>query len=491
MARKRLLTKSQYLVGLQCFKYLWVMLNEPDSIPKPDASTQHRFDEGHLVGEFAKKLFPDGIDIPADDFKNNLRQTENLLKKHKPLFEAGFMVDNIFSRIDILKPVSNDEWDIIEVKSSTSVKPLNIHDVSFQRYCCEKYGLKIRNCFLMHINNMYTRQSEIDPEGLLTSTEITVEVDEATNGIQERIDNMFRTISSKKFSDVTIGTQCNSPYECPLKEECWDFLPDNNVFNLYGDRNKKSLELFKQGIYSIKDIPNDFSLSDKQKIQKDCEIYGKPHIEKKAIRQFLNTLKYPLSYLDFETFSTAIPPFDGTMPYQQIPFQFSLHVVDEDNTSARHYSFLADGSNDPRHKFIDSLKKVLGSSGSIVVYNQVFERGVLNNLSTFLPEYHNWVEGLYDRIIDLLAPFRSFHYYDSKQKGSASIKNVLPVLTGTNYDHLEISDGMSASLAFLDILSNNVTEKEEIKIKDGLEKYCTLDTEGMIWIVDKLEELIK
>jgi len=137
------------------------------------------------------------------------------------------------------------------------------------------------------------------------------------------------------------------------------------------------------------------------------------------------------------------------------------------------------------------LKKVLGNSGSIVVYNQSFEKGVLRALANVYTEYDKWVESLNDRIIDLLAPFRSFHYYDARQKGSASIKNVLPVLTGTNYDHLDISDGMDASLAFLDVISNNVAEKEEIKIREDLEKYCALDTEGMIWIVDKLKELIK
>ena len=490
MARKRLLTKSKYLVGLQCSKYLWVMLNEPDRIPKPDASTQHRFDEGHLVGEWAKKLFPDGIDIPADDFKGNIKQTEELLKKRIPLFEAGFMVDNTFSRIDVLKPVNNDEWDIIEVKSSTGVKGVNIHDVSFQRYCCEKYGLKIRKCFLMHINNGYIRQSEIDPAGLLTMTEITTEVEGSTSGIQQRIDNMFSAIVSAKCPAVTIGEQCNSPYECPLKDECWNFLPENNIFEMYGSK-KKAFELLEEDIYTFKDIPDDFLLNGKQKIQKDCEISGKPHIEKKAIKQFLNTLQYPLYYLDFETFNTAIPLFDGTRPYQQIPFQFSLHAVEEENAIAKHYSFLADGNDDPRHEFIASLKKVLGNSGSIVVYSQGFEKGVLSRLATFLPKHNKWVESLNDRIIDLLAPFRSFHYYDARQKGSASIKNVLPVLTGTNYDHLDISDGMDASLAFLDVISNNVAEKEEIKIREDLEKYCALDTEGMIWIVDKLKELVK
>ena len=490
MTKKKLLTKSKYLTGLQCSKYQWVMFNEPDRIPKPDAITQHRFDQGHLIGELAKKLFPDGIDISADDFKGNIRQTEELLKKRKPLFEAGFMVDNIFCRVDVLKPVNNDEWDIIEVKSSTEVKPINIHDVSFQMHCCNKRGLKIRKCHLMHINNEYIRGSKIDPASLLTITELTTEVEGIINGIQQRIDTMTSIISSKQCPSVAIGKQCNEPYECPLKDECWDFLPENNVFEMYRGK-KKSFELIEMGIYTFMDIPEDLMLSEKQEIQKACEISGKPHIEKEAIKLFLKTLEYPLYYMDFETYSDVIPPFEGTKSYQQIPFQFSLHVVDKDNATARHYSFLADGTGDPRSEFIASLKDKLGNNGSIVVYNQGFEKDILRKLANFFPEYGEWVEGLNDRIIDLLAPFRSFHYYHPKQKGSASIKKVLPALTGTSYDHLDISDGMSASLTFVDILSNKFTEEEMIKIREDLEKYCALDTEGMIWIVDKLKELSK
>ena len=490
MAKKRLLSKSKYLNGLQCHKYLWVKLNEPDRVPRFDASTQQRFNQGHLVGEFAKKQFPDGIDIPAGGFTENLKQTDELLIKRKPLFEAGIMADNAFSRIDILEPVSNNEWDIIEVKSSTRIKNIHIDDVSFQKYCCEQYGLKIRNCFLMTVNNEYIRESDIDTAGLLTMTKITDRVDRATNGIRQRVDSMFTTIGSEKCPDVTIGKQCNSPYECPLKEECWSFLPENNIFDMYGSK-KDAYELFEQGIYSFKDIPDDFPLSGKQEIQKACEISGKPRIDKKSIGEFLNKLKYPLYYLDFETFSGAIPLFDGTRPYQQIPFQFSLHVVDEENATARHCSFLADGTGDPRSEFVASLKNVLGNSGSIVVYSQSFEKGVLRALATMFPEYNDWVEDMNDRVIDLLAPFRSFHYYDSRQKGSASIKKVLPVLTGKSYDHLDISDGMNASLAFLGIISNSASAEERVKIRKDLEKYCALDTEGMIWIVDKLKELTK
>lgn len=177
----------------------------------------------------------------------------------------------------------------------------------------------------------------------------------------------------------------------------------------------------------------------------------RPYIEKDAIKQFLRELEYPLYYLDFETFNTAIPLFDGVRPYQQIPFQFSLHKVDEHHQS-KHYSFLADSQEDPSPRFIEELRKVTGDEGSIVTYNQSFEQGILEELGKTFPEYRDWVKHIYTRLIDLLEPFRNFIYYHADQKGSASIKTVLPVLTGKSYDEMEISSGDSASLAYLTIL---------------------------------------
>src|SRR5512135_3054819 len=159
----RLLSNSKYMNGLQCLKLLWLTVHEPDKLPVPDLATRHIFDQGHLVGELAKKLFPDGIEIPTDDFMVNLKTTRALLEQRKPLFEAGFMVKGLYSRLDILNPDEDGGWDIVEVKSSTGIKPENLQDVSFQKYCCEKQGLEIHKCYLLCINNKYVKQGEIDP----------------------------------------------------------------------------------------------------------------------------------------------------------------------------------------------------------------------------------------------------------------------------------------------------------------------------------------
>ncbi len=478
-----MLSKSKYLLGLQCPKYLWTVLHEPEKIPEPDKGLQHRFDQGHLVGELAKTLFPEGENISCENFKENLDRSKEALKLRIPLFEPSFIVNGLFARADVLKPVNEDEWDIIEVKSSTGVKDVNVEDVAFQRYCYEKAGLKIRKCFLMHINNEYVKQGDIKPEELFTIEDITEHVDLLMEELPEKIKKILELVSSDKCPDIGIGVHCNSPYGCPV-EECWNFLPECNVSELYRG-GKKCFELIENGVHEIQDIPDDFKLNVKQEIQKECSKTGKPHINKANLKEFLDKLEYPLYYLDFETFNTAIPLFDGTRPYQQVPFQFSLHVQ---NGSLKHYEFLAKGKEDPRKEFGDELKKVLGEKGSIIVFNQSFEIGRLKELAEAFPEYKEWVESVIDRVVDLLVPFRNFDYYDSSQQGSASIKKVLPAITGKSYDDLDINDGSAAFLSFLHITFDDVDEKEVKKTREDLLKYCCLDTEGMVWIVEELEK---
>jgi len=483
----QLLSKSKYLNGLQCLKYLWIQINEPERIPETDPVTQYIFDQGHLVGELAKRLFPGGIDIPTDDFMGNINQTKELLEQRKPLFEAGILAEGIYSRVDILNPSNENSWDLIEVKSTTSVKDVHLDDVSFQKYCCEKLGLKIEKSFLMHINNQYVKEGEIDPEKFFTLEDITEEVEQSSNGIQDRIADMLEVISATICPEVTIGKHCNDPYDCALTE-CWEFLPEFNIFNLYYG-GKKSFDLFSNGIITIREIPHSYKLNDKQRIQQACEISGRPHVDREGISNFLGTLQYPLYYLDFETIGPAVPLFDGTRPYQAIPFQFSLHVAENDGSKPKHFSFLASGTGDFRPTFLAELKNVLGDTGSIVVYNQGFEEGILKELALAFPEYDGWVNRVRERLVDLLSPFRQFHYYNPLQKGSASLKSVLPALTGKGYNELDISDGQAASIAFQAVTYGNVSEEERNKVRSDLEKYCGLDTEGMIWIIENLNRL--
>lgn len=484
----RLLTKSRYLNGLQCPKYLWYVFHEPDRIPPTDEATQYTFDQGNEVGEVAREAFPGGVIVPPDDFMGNIRQTRALMARRQTVFEAGIMSGNLYCRVDILAPSGVSAWDIIEVKSATRIKDINIDDVAFQKYCCEQAGLEINNCYLMHINNQYVRHGDIDPQGLFETEDITGRVSELYGRVPENVEALFGVIRSQTCPEVNIGVHCSSPYDCPV-EGCRDFLPESNVLELHRG-GRTSYELLDEGILAIGEIPDEYALSERQEIQRDCVTTGQPCIDSEHLQEFLDSLVYPLYYLDFETFAPAIPRFEGTHPYQNIVFQFSLHVVREEGAEAEHYSHLARGTDDPRHGVLVALSELLGDSGTIIVYNQSFEKSVLNGLAEAWPEYAERVAGVLERFVDLYQPFRKFWYYHPAQKGSASLKAVLPALTGNGYGELNIAGGEMASIEYQRVTYGDVPEEERHRIYADLETYCGLDTEGMVWIVEALRNAV-
>ncbi len=485
----KLLTKSKFMAGLQCPRYLWIYVNDSGRLPQPDPVTQHIFDQGHDVGNLAKTLFPGGNDMSGLGFREMLPETAARLSDRKPIFEAAFQCGQLYARVDILNPTDGGGWDIVEVKSSTEVKDENIADVAFQRHVVERCGITVNRCRLTHINRDYVKQGDIDPAGLLKSEDITDRVSELAGGIADMIENMLETIAGN-CPDAVIGRLCDAPYGCPLKDECWAGLPEHPVTDLFRIGSKMD-DLLRLGVAAIIDIPADFKLNEKQLIQKSCIECGKPHIANDEIAAFLAGLKYPHYYLDFETFATAIPMFDGTKPYQNVPFQFSLHIVDRSGEEPGQRFFLARGNGDPRREFLDALKNSMGDGGTVIIYNQSFEEGVLKKLAEAFPEYGGWVEDVVSRMADLIIPFRNFHYYHPEQGGSASLKHVLPSLTGISYASLNIGEGQTASLKFMAAAFGGMAEAERAKIFADLLEYCGQDTLGMVRIVERLREIIE
>jgi len=482
-----LISKSKFINGLQCAKLLWTYYNAKELIPETEASTQAIFDQGHDVGSLAKQMFPDGIEVGAEvrDLNETIRLTKTALKLRQPLFESAFSAEGGYCRTDILRPAPKDAWDLIEVKSTTGVKDVHLEDLAFQYWVLVKAGLKIRKCYLMHINSDFVRKGEIDPKKYFTLEDLTEQVVTEAKLVQDKLGEMVEVIGQRKSPDIKIGPHCNSPYSCPLIERCWKFLPPHNVFDLYRG-GQVGFQLLEQGITALRDIPDTFTLTNKQGLQKQVALSGKPYINKKAIAKFLGELEYPVNYLDFETINTAIPLFDGVSPYQQIPFQFSLHIVKKPGGKAEHIEFLAKGQQDPRPEFMSKLRESVTNTGSIVAFNASFELSRMRECCTAMPKYNPWFKLVEDRIVDLLVPFRSFDYYHPEQHGSASMKAVLPALTGKGYDDLGIQEGGSASNEFLRVTFGDVTAKERQQVRQQLLEYCGRDTEGMIWIVEKL-----
>jgi hypothetical protein len=477
-----LLTKSKFLNGLQCPKLLW-RVNQK-SLPEITLSDEHKFAQGHEFEKYVKLLYPDGVELGDLDFNENIEATTKAVEDRKLIFEAGFQVGELFVRSDLLEPVDGG-WNLYEIKSSSEVKDVHFPDLAFQKFVLEKAGLTIKKCFVIYINKEYQKNGEINPSELVAKEEVTEKV-ELIEDLEDNSQKYLEIIKRDTVPEHIISQKCNKPYPCPLKNECWGELPKYNVLQLTNWR--VYWKLFAEGVEDIKNIPDGTKLTPKDEVEKEAVEQNKPYISKEHIKHFLNTLKYPLYHFDFETIDTAVPIFDKSKPYQKIAFQYSLHIEQEDG-STEHREFLAEGSDDPRPALLEQLKNDLQGEGSIVVYNQSFEISVLNKLAEDFPEHKEWINAALGRIVDLATPFKAFHYYNPEQKGSYSIKKVLPAVTGKSYSELEINNGGDASMLFFySHIKPKLENKEEIRA--NLYKYCGLDTEGMVWIIQELKKMI-
>jgi hypothetical protein len=485
-APERAISKSKFISGTQCAKLVWHQYNAKELIPPYDASQQAVFDQGHEVGRRARQLYAGGVLIERErwDIDGLLEDTAKALSAGLPLYEAAFLGGGAYAQIDILVPVEGGRWDIVEVKSSTSVKPVYVDDLALQRYAAETSGARIRNCHLAHIDRDYVRSAPIDDTKLFRIVDVTDQVAERLPDVTGRVEALASIIRQPSSPEVGVGPHCTKPHSCPMIPVCW---PEGRVTRLVRG-------------------------ADRLAIHTATTESRQPYVNVPNVREFLDGLTYPLFFLDFETFGTAIPLLDGVRPYQQVPFQFSLHVRREPGGPLTHHSFLAAGAGDPRPQLLHHMQQWLEDAGSIVAYFAAFESGRLGELAREFPEHAEWIERVLARVVDLHAPFKEFHVYHPLQEGRTSLKAVLPALTGSGYEGMAIADGGAASLAFLRIAYRSPGVLRDVdswslgasvpgerqgtevtadvaKVREDLEAYCRLDTLAMVRILDELERL--
>lgn len=495
----KVISKSRFVSGIQCSKKLYFDIFRKDLKPIISQQQELLFSTGHEIGELAQRVFPDGKDaspINYYDFSKSIQDTNDWINSgFKTIYEAAFSSNNVLAALDILHHTENERW-AIEVKSSSGVKEYHINDASLQYWVMDKSGFKPDKFFLMHINTTYTKQGNINPHELFTLTDITNQVLEKQQWVAENLEDLKKVVAKEVEPVVEIGKHCNTPFSCDYKHNCWKHIPEQSVFSLYSPRGL-DWDLYEQGIYKIVDIPENISLNHRQSLQVNGQKEPSVYIDKNSINTFLKDWVFPLHFFDFETIFPALPILNGTRPFQQVPFQYSLHIIKELGADYLHKEFLAnpedfDGvSIDPRKKLIDQMRIDFGSIGSIVAYNETFEISRLKELAIAFPEDTTFIEGIMSRFVDLLIPFRNAWYYHPDMGGSASIKAVLPAIAPKfSYSDLEISNGGDASNVFL----NMITDKfigDESNVRQSLKKYCERDTLGMVIIWEELVKQIK
>jgi len=445
----RTISKSSFIRGTKCPKSLWLHFNMPDERDETSNNQQNIFNTGYSVGSLAQQLFPGGIDASRGEPEKvgeAVSYTRELINSgQEVIYEAAFSDGESLCYMDIL--VREDgKWNAYEVKASTSVKDYHITDAAFQYYVITRSGLVLADIFLVHINNQYIRRGDIDVHQLFTKEKLTDTILPMQESIKGQLISLNMMLEAGLMPDVEMGSHCNSPFSCDFIGFCQSGLPE------------------------------EFAIGDPWPSSRDQE----------QLDDFKSQLVYPLFFMDFETIFPAIPMHNENRPYQHIPFQYSMHIADNPQSydSISHYHFLGTPPADPRPAFIESLLDLLGSKGSIIVWNQTFERTRLKEIARDFPQYANEINSLFERFVDLMVPFRRKHLYEPEMNGSYSLKAVLPALIpDLSYYDLEIQEGGTASRTYeslyVDIDSESVAKKRE-----DLLKYCELDTLSMVLILE-------
>lgn len=485
------ISKSSYIRGLQCEKSFYLNLFHKQFGITRDEQDTTKFEIGHDVGKYAQQLFPGGVDCGYEITKDRTRSAELTRKTinegKKVIYEAAFEFDGLLCFADILVKEGN-EWIIYEVKSSTSIKDYHYNDAAFQYYVISN-NIPVKDAFVVCLNNKYVRNGDIDITQLFVMESVLERASDLQKEIKTNVIEYKKLTDAKAIPDIKLGKHCDDPFACDFKGYCWKDVPEYSVFDIQNMRGK-DYELYNMGVVEIKDIPKGFNLNDKQQLEVNSFLNNTDHIDIEALKEFLNQLSYPLYFLDFETFMSAIPEFDNSRSYQQIPFQFSLYSKESKNSEAVPFAFLAEPSGDPRKAFAESLIKITEKPGLIVVYNAGFEKSRINELARDFPEYAEKLNDINSRIIDLMEPFRQKSYYKPAMRSSYSMKYVLPAINPKySYENLNVKEGSEASSEFLRLRS--ITDKQEIEqIRKNLIDYCNQDTFGMIVILHELYNII-
>ncbi|MBK9427157.1 MAG: DUF2779 domain-containing protein [Gammaproteobacteria bacterium] len=485
----RTLSKSKLLAYRQCPKRLWLEVHRPNLRDYP-AATQASFAIGHQVGDIARRLYdPKGkgvlIDPQADGFDAAFARTQELLQSAQPIFEASFRAEGALALADVMLPVRKGgklAWRMVEVKSSTSVKDYHRDDAAVQSFVARSSGVPLTKIALAHINSDWIYPGNQDYDGLLVESDLTDEVFGRGEEVRGWIAEAKQIVAKKREPSVATGKHCSNPYECGFLAYCQSQEPqaEQPIRWLPGRlSNGLQAHIEAHGLTELRDVPDEL-LNDKQQRVKAVTVSGKPYFDQRATVATLAAHKLPAYFLDFETIQFAVPIWKGTRPYQQIPFQFSIHRLLRTG-KIEQQAFLDLAGTDPSKAFAEALIAACGQRGPIFVYNAGFETARIRELSERFPLLAKQLLILNERVVDLL-PVARDHYYHPGQQGSWSIKAVLPALCpDLHYGDLDgVQDGGMAMDAFLEALAPQTSKTRKTEIEQQLLAYCALDTYAMV-----------
>jgi predicted RecB family nuclease len=485
------LSKSKFVAGCQCLKRLYLQVHGPELAAEPDAAAGAVIEQGHEVGKLARQLFPNGTEVDGSrGLEEAIRATRELLANSEvpAIYEATFERGGVLVRVDILHRRRDGRWRLIEVKSTTDVKDHHVGDVAIQHRVVRRSGIDLASSCLAHVNRDYIYQGgAIDVHQFFRIKNLTRQVESLQPELTVQLRSEFRVLAMPEAPNIPAGRQCSDPFTCEFFDHCNPPIPDDHVLRLPRIHPSTVAKLVALGVHSIHDIPEDYPLTGRLRRACASVQMGEPWYSPQ-IGEELRKLKYPLYFADFETVNPALPRFARMRPYDQLPFQWSVHLQRQPVAAPEHFEFLATDTSDPRPAFISALCDALGDRGSIVVYSQQFESQRLLDLAAWLPEFSSRIAKIQRRLWDLLPVIRN-HVYHPAFAGSYSLKSVLPALVPSmSYDGMEVADGQAAGLAWESLVRGGLDHGARERIRKALLAYCGRDTLGMMALLEKLQD---
>ncbi len=480
------ISKSDYVLGLKCPNAIWFKKFRKDLQQELNTAILER---STAVGELACEKYPGGVRITAKPWESAaITQTRQAIANNAPfIYEATLATDTgEYCAVDILQNNNDGTWNIIEVKSTTHPHDYHYLDASFQRYVFAKCGVQIRNCYILTLNPEYVRHGELDIQALFSAHDVTADLQDIDT-VTTEVARIREILNGPELGIAISKTKCNKFYECGYKCHCWRDIPPYSVFDAF--RGALADEVYAKYGADLHNIPDDLYTSQMHAGDIEAFLNNTEIVNPDILHDFTDRLQWPLYFLDYESIMPAVPMFDNSRPYQQICFQFSLHVQRVPGGELEHYEYLHNvASTDPRPGLIKRLIETIGYTGSVIVYNQGFEQGRNTEMARDFPEYADNLLAINDRMLDLLMPFRGRGLYRPCQRGSASIKQTLPAFVpDMSYANMGIHNGTEASEQFMDFMTGRQTADQTATMMQNLHDYCGQDTMAMVKLLDVVQ----
>ena len=475
---KTKLSKTNYLSYLACPEEFWMSYHQSDLMPPFSKDAQHKVEQGKIIDRLAQERFKHGGVINGE-----------FIPQNQIAFQYQVQSERFFAKADITVFYGEKECDIYEVKASTKLKSEHKLDIAFQRMVFESQGYQVRRTFLIHVNSKYPFQHPPDLKKFLEIKEVTAKVDGIMDDTRRQSEEAWEWIHRDSLPSLTTLTNpCGNKLNCIYLKHYHTPFPNYTIFDISGIRSKKRNALLEIGVVDIQEVPMDFKLSPNQRQQVNVAQQNEVVIKREEIQAVLDGLVYPLYFLDYETFAYVFPPHEGIFPYQQMVFQYSLHVIESEGSEVQHFEYLMPSKEIPLEELFEQMSsQIHPSEGTVIVWNESFEKTQNKLMAARLPKYADFLHSVNDRVYDLMKVFNHGLYLHPEFKGSASIKKVLPVLCPElSYQDLEIQNGGAAVIQWHHMTDGRMTEDEAKQTFQDLLKYCELDTWAMVRIWEEL-----